>query len=110
MTAATTLEISGLRKSYGDVTALEDLSYTAQAGESAGYPEHQTGEEFVRYHARLFGHSRASARATAAALLADVGLSERASSPIVAYSRGMKQRLGIARALVNEPTVVFFDE
>jgi ABC-2 type transport system ATP-binding protein len=162
MTVDVTLEADGLRKSYGDITALEDLTYTARAGEivgflgpngagktttirvlttilaptagsfaiagvphtrpaeirarigvlpeSAGYPEHQTGEEFVRYHARLFGHSRASARATAATLLTDVGLSERAASPIAAYSRGMKQRLGIARALVNEPAVVFFDE
>src|SRR5205809_6497204 len=29
--------------------------------ESAGYPERQTGEEFIRYHARLYGHTRARA-------------------------------------------------
>src|SRR5256885_819668 len=33
--------------------------------ESAGYPERQTGEEFLRYHARLFGRDRTSARAAA---------------------------------------------
>ena len=42
--------------------------------ESAGYPERQTGEEYLRYHARLYGHSRADARAVAAALLDEVGL------------------------------------
>jgi ABC-2 type transport system ATP-binding protein len=162
MAGEVTLEAHGLRKSYGTVTALEDLTYTAHSGEivgllgpngagkttairvlttilaptagnfavagvahtqpaeirrrigvlpeSAGYPEHQTGEEFLRYHARLFGHSRESARTAAAELLAEVGLSERGPSPIAAYSRGMKQRLGIARALVNQPAVVFFDE
>jgi ABC-2 type transport system ATP-binding protein len=78
--------------------------------ESAGYPEQQTGAEFLRYHARLFGHSPASARDTATALLAQVGLAERRSARIGTYSRGMRQRLGIARALVNDPEVVFFDE
>jgi ABC-2 type transport system ATP-binding protein len=78
--------------------------------ESAGYPEGQTGEEFLRYHARLFGHNRASARSVADALLAEVRLWERRRSLIAAYSRGMRQRLGIARALVNEPEVVFLDE
>ncbi len=78
--------------------------------ESAGYPEQQAGAEFLRYHARLFGHSRASAQSTAAALLEQVGLAERGASRIGTYSRGMRQRLGIARALVNDPQVVFFDE
>ena len=78
--------------------------------ESAGYPERQTGEEFLRYHARLYGHDRAGARAVADALLVEVGLHERRRSLIAAYSRGMRQRLGIARALVNEPAVVFLDE
>jgi ABC-2 type transport system ATP-binding protein len=78
--------------------------------ESAGYPDRQRGEEYLRYHARLFGHSRASARATAETLLEEVGLAERGRSLIGTYSRGMRQRLGLARTLVNDPTVVFLDE
>jgi ABC-2 type transport system ATP-binding protein len=78
--------------------------------ESAGYPERQTGEEYLRYHARLFGHSKESARAVAAVLLAEAGLSASTRFPIASYSRGMRQRLGIARALVNEPQVLFLDE
>jgi ABC-2 type transport system ATP-binding protein len=78
--------------------------------ENAGYPEQQTGAEFLRYFARLFGQSPATARARATDLLADVGLADRGSARIAVYSRGMRQRLGIARALINDPEVVFFDE
>jgi len=78
--------------------------------ESAGYPERQTGQEYLTYHARLHGHTRASARAVVAGLLDEMGLRPRRGSLIASYSRGMRQRLGIARALVNDPAVVFLDE
>jgi ABC-2 type transport system ATP-binding protein len=78
--------------------------------ESAGYPDAQTGEEYLVYHGRLHGHTRSSARAAARMLLDEVGLADRSRSTIGSYSRGMRQRLGIARALVNEPQVVFLDE
>ena len=76
--------------------------------ESAGYPPRQTGSEYLRYAARLY--SRRDARDVADRLLADVGLGDRAGERISSYSRGMKQRLGIARALINDPAVVFLDE
>jgi ABC-2 type transport system ATP-binding protein len=78
--------------------------------ESAGYPLHWSGTEFLEFHARLFGYARGDAAQIAQSLLTRVGLDERASSPVRTYSRGMRQRLGVARALVNEPQLVFLDE
>jgi ABC-2 type transport system ATP-binding protein len=88
----------------------EIRSWIGVLPESAGYPERQTGEEFVRYFARLYGRSHMDARAVAQQLLEEVGLADRRRSVVSSYSRGMRQRLGIARALVNEPRVVFLDE
>lgn len=78
--------------------------------ESSGYPLRKTGFAYLRYFARLYGLEPSRAAARTKHLLAEVGLEERGADRIRTYSRGMRQRLGIARALVNEPEVLFLDE
>jgi ABC-2 type transport system ATP-binding protein len=78
--------------------------------EGLGFPRHTSGADYLAYFGQLYGRSGADAREVGRRLLADVGLSSRADSLIETYSHGMRQRLGIARALVNEPRVVFLDE
>ncbi|SCE98164.1 lipooligosaccharide transport system ATP-binding protein [Micromonospora coriariae] len=72
-------------------------------------PELTVRENLVVY-ARYFGISRRVARERAAELLDFVQLSERADSKVEPLSGGMKRRLTIARALVNDPEIVLLDE
>ncbi|KAB1140334.1 ABC transporter ATP-binding protein [Micromonospora sp. AMSO12t] len=69
-----------------------------------------TVQENLTTYARYFGISRRVARARAAELLDFVQLTERADSRVEPLSGGMKRRLTIARALVNEPEIVLLDE
>ncbi len=78
--------------------------------ESQGYPKEMTGLEYLAYFGQHYGWTASEARRIGWALLEVVGLQYRAKSLIGSYSRGMRQRLGIARALVNDPAVVFLDE
>jgi ABC-2 type transport system ATP-binding protein len=68
--------------------------------------EQMSAEENLRLFARLFGISGFDA----GVLLARVGLAGRERDRVLGYSKGMKQRLMVARALVNRPRILFLDE
>lgn len=78
--------------------------------ENLGFPKQMTGLEYLTYYGQLFGQSPGQARAKSSTLMEEVGMAQRARSLIGSYSHGMRQRLGIARALINEPSVLFLDE
>ena len=80
-----------------------------------GLISHQTflyddlsARENLVFFGRLYGALRIGERVDA--LLESFGLTDRADDPVRTYSRGMQQRLSVARALVHDPSVVFLDE
>jgi ABC-2 type transport system ATP-binding protein len=69
-----------------------------------------SGRENLRYFGDLYGVPMSKRDKRIDDLLGMVGLSERADQRVEGYSRGMKQRLHIAKGLINDPELIFMDE
>ena len=76
--------------------------------ENNGLYDRLTARENLEYYARLYDVTRPADRV--AELLDFVGLTDRGSDLVGNFSTGMKRKLGIARAILHEPEIVFLDE
>jgi len=79
-------------------------------GGDKGLYNQLNGRENLRYFGRLYGMDDAAIARRSAELLAKVSLEDRATERVESYSRGMKQRLHIAKTLLHEPVVTILDE
>jgi ABC-2 type transport system ATP-binding protein len=111
---ATLHEIDGgsLRVNGFDVT--EDPAAVRRtiglAGQYAAVEPAMSGRENLEMVARLFGQSRRSARANAAAVLQRLGLEEAADRRVRTYSGGMRRKVDLGASLVGAPKLLLLDE
>jgi ABC-2 type transport system ATP-binding protein len=78
--------------------------------ESRGFYGWMNAEEYLTFFAALYAINNNKAKERVNSLLVQVGLAQYRNKRIAEYSRGMKQRLGLARALINKPSIIILDE
>jgi ABC-2 type transport system ATP-binding protein len=99
---------SVLGKPLGDIEAKSQLSYLP---EEAYFYESMSGWDILDFYGRLFRIPEPERSKRVQKCLEDVYLDPKAwKRPLRGYSKGMRQRIGIAQALINDPKLLFLDE
>ena len=78
--------------------------------ESPGLHDKLTAAQNLAYYGRLYGLTGGALRAAVDRYLGVVGMSEHADRRVGGFSKGMRQKVAIARALLHEPEVIYLDE
>lgn len=74
------------------------------------FPEHISGREFVYRMARLGGFDHDGATKRSNELMVEVGMDDRSDRKLKGYSKGMRQRIKLAQAMINDPDILLLDE
>jgi ABC-2 type transport system ATP-binding protein len=106
-----------LRPDLGQLSVLGHNARTAEAKRNVGYCpeidafyEEMSGRQFVTTMARLCGYTGAESRRRAEEALELVGMADRSDRALRGYSKGMRQRIKLAQALLHEPALLVLDE
>jgi len=104
-------------KTGGEATLFGEPCHKASVRTSVGYlpedhrlPEYHTANSFLLTSGMLHGMSARSVQERSAELLDQMELKDWADAKIGTYSKGMRQRLGLAGAMLHDPTLIFLDE
>src|SRR6266566_2996298 len=104
---------SGTAEIAGFKLGRDDSKIRAAVGiltEQPGLYERQSAWENLIFYATLYGLTASEASSQAERYLRLMGLWERRTEPVATFSRGMKQKMAIARAALHEPRILFLDE
>ena len=102
-----TAEVAGFRLGQDDQRIRAAVGILT---ELPGLYERQSAWDNLIFYATLYGLSGPTGRAQAERFLRLMGLWERRSEAVATFSRGMKQKMAIARAALHEPRIMFLDE
>lgn len=102
-----TIRVNGIDPVRNPLEVKRQVGYLP---DNLGFYPQMTGLDNLLYIGSLNGLSQTKAKKLAYELLEQVGLSEAAHKKTGTYSRGMKQRLGIAEVLMKEPEIIILDE
>lgn len=102
-----TIEILGRPLDFGNQSSMKDIGFLPDV---PGFYDWMTATEFLMFCGNLFKIEAGKLSVKTEELLELVGLRKSGNKKIQTYSRGMKQRLGIAQALINDPKVILLDE
>ncbi len=102
-----TIEILGVPMVFGKQKIQDNIGFLPDV---PGFYDWMTAHEFLTFCGELFHIDTPILKERVKSLLKIVGLEKSDKKKIGTYSRGMKQRLGIAQAMINEPKVIFLDE
>lgn len=86
------------------------LAHVGYLPEHHNFPKYLTSRQLLRHFGAMSGVDRASRNRKADELLEVVGMSDWANAKLGSYSKGMRQRVGLAQALMNDPRLVILDE
>ena len=101
------VEICGIDSTRHPIEVKRKIGYLP---EDVGFYDDMTGPENLIYTARLNGISDAEAKVRALELMEHVGLAGQMKKKTGKYSRGMRQRLGLADVLIKNPEIIILDE
>ncbi|HAQ56644.1 MAG TPA: ABC transporter ATP-binding protein [Acholeplasmatales bacterium] len=101
------IELFGNKVVYGNDAFREDIGFLPDV---PGFYDWMTAKEFLQFSGSLYHIDPSVLQPRIQELLTMVGLTKSANKRIGGFSRGMKQRLGIAQALVNDPKIILLDE
>ncbi len=101
------IEVYGNKLTFGSHKFREDIGFLPDV---PGFYDWMTAKEYLKFAGSLYNIPNTVLKDRIRDLLQTVGLTKSQNKKVGGFSRGMKQRLGIAQALINNPKIVILDE